>query len=484
LADTTEQPLLVERQGWLRDWAHDERFIGKVTENEQENIVPLGDGIYLLSWDPARGRVKVDIFEPDVYVPVLDQTEPNDFPAKVHLVWTYKQKDAAGKESEFVRRITYELVPIVAGDGFDYGPRPGYLGPTDPWTHSTVISDGVWPMEAFKEFDGIAKGVTWRKVMLDGVEVELNMWPLGLDFLPVVHVPHTLGARTHFGQSPLTRIAQLLDEVAAADTDEALAAAWAARPPMGITGLGLEKPGSAETVDIRPGKGFRLGENGRISTINMAEHLSKLGERIQALLKRASVNSQVPEGILGRVDASQVPSGLALTLSFTSFEQMIEGARLVRAEKYPLVLKMVQRIAIHHQDPLLGGSKIVYPGELRFGTFMPQDLAGEAVVLKALMEAHLLSQETALRRLQDAGLPIGDIAAEVAAIRRLMGDTADKISTATGLPRLASEFLGYTPEDLQGAPGPVGPPGVQIPPAAVPAPPGGSQGVSGGSGAG
>jgi hypothetical protein len=482
LLDTAEVPALVERQDWLRDWSEADQFIAKVTENEQENVVPLGDGIYVLSWDTAKARPTVDLFEPDSYVPVLDDTNPTEFPRKVHLVWQF-EVETDGKTNKFVRRITYELIPIVAGDGFDYGPRPGYLDPSEPWTDVCVLSDGTWPEEAFRKVNGIDSGVVWRKVMIDGLEVELNLYPLGLDFVPVVHVPHTLNTRSHFGQSPLTRLAQLWDEIASADTDEALAAAWAARPPMGITGLGLRKPGEEELVDIRPGKGFRLGENGKISTVNMAEHLSKLGERIQALLKRASVNAQVPEGILGRVDASQVPSGLALTLSFTSFEQMIQGARLVRAGKYSLLLRMVQRIAIHNGDESLTGSKVVFPAEVRFGTFMPQDLAGEAAVLSQLMTANLLSQETGVRRLQEAGLENGDLAAEVNAIRQLMGETADRIATATGIPRLASEFLGYTADDLQDGPGPVPAPGVQIPPAAVPAAPGGSQGVSGAPGA-
>jgi hypothetical protein len=190
------------------------------------------------------------------------------------------------------------------------------------------MTDGTVPLDAFEEVDGVAKGFQFRKLRIsDTEEVELNQYPLGLDFIPVVHVPHTLNARTHFGKSPLTTLAQLFDELAAADTDEALAAGWAARPPMGISGLGLPPTGQADTVAIRPGKGYRLADGGRVTAIDMAGHLQGLGERIHALLKRLSVNARVPEGILGRVDASEVPSGLALTLSFTSFEQLVEGDR-------------------------------------------------------------------------------------------------------------------------------------------------------------
>lgn len=475
LEQLATRPKLEERQEWLRAWADKDRFLAKVTENEIRNIVPLGDGVYVFSWDPARKRPRTEIYEPDVYAPVLDDAAQQDYPTKVHLVWITIKVGADGKDEEWVRRITYELLPLAELEGFDVGQAPKYLVEGEEWTHVCVYSDGEWPLKGFLEvgLNGEPQGGVWRKMILPGTEeeVELNQWPTGLDFLPVLHVPHTLSTSTHFGQSPLTPIAQLLDEIAAADTDEALAAEHAARPAVGISGLGPPKVGEPDRVDVRPGKGFRLSDQGRVTVIEMAQNLEKLGQRIQALLKRLSVNAQVPEGILGRVDASEVPSGLALTLSFTAYQQMIEGARLARAEKYPLALKMVQRIAIQNDDETLNGSVEVFPAEVQFGAFMPQDLAGIADILIKLFGAHLVGMETALIRLQEAGLPIEDIGLEIASIRSMMAEVAEQIFAATGLTRLAGEFLGYSSEDLDGpAAGSVAPPSTEIPAGGIPGP--------------
>jgi hypothetical protein len=484
LEQLAERPKLETRQDWLRDWADRDRFLAKVTENEIRNIVPLGDGVYVFSWDPGRGRVKTEIYEPDVYAPVLDAAQ-QDFPTKVHLVWITIKRAASGKDEEWVRRITWELIEIASLDGggadFDLGPEPKYLAEGETRTHVCVQSDGEWPLKAFQEMGvgGEPAGGVWRKVRLPGSdeEIEVRNLPTGLDFLPVLHVPHTLSTSTHFGQSPLTPLAQLLDEIAAADTDEAMAAEWAARPPLGVSGLGPPKLGEPDQVDIRPGKGFRLSDQGRVTVVEMAANLEKLGQRIQALLKRLSVNGSVPEGILGRVDASEVPSGLALTLSFTAFQQMIKGARLARSEKYPLALKMVQRIAIQNDDPTLEGSTEVFPAEIRFGSFMPQDLAGVASVVASLFQAHLVSLETALAALQEAGLPVEDFGLEIASIKAMMGELAEQIFASTGRADLAGQWLGYTAEDLAGpATGSIAPPATGIPP-------GGETGLPGAPGA-
>jgi hypothetical protein len=441
LEDIKVIPELRERQDWLRNWATSDGFIGKVTENERENICVLGSGVYAVLWDTDQARPKTEIFEPDVYFPVLDDAEPSVFPARVHLVW-HRTELVNGKDEDFVRRITYELLRVEDLEGFNVGPRPGYLADTDPWTHICVQSDGMWPIDAFEELDGINKGVTWRKVMIDGAEVELNQWPTGLDFIPLVHVPHTLASATHFGRSPIPAIAQLLDELAATDTDESLASRWAARPPMAIEGLVVD--GEDATVDVSPGKGF----TGKVTVINMAENLEKIGARIAALLKRVSVNIQVPEGLVGRLDATDVPSGAALSLSFTAYEQTTEASRLARVDKYPLLMKMVQRIAIHNQAESLNGSTVVYPAEVRFGAFMPQDLAGVAATIVGLLNAWAVSQETALVMLQDAGVPTEDLQAELASIRAVMTEHADQLTAATEDPRYAIEFLGRDPDEF------------------------------------
>jgi hypothetical protein len=449
--DLAELPKLRGREDWLQDWAEAEKFLTKLHELERECIVPLGSGVMVFGWDHAKKRVGCEIFEPDAYFPILSDRSPGEFPRRVHLSWPYKELNAAGEEEDWVRRITYELVPVVPVEGqddpapgVDRGQIPAYVQDSAQWVDSCLITDATYPADAFEQVDGLNDRAVYSMapIVAGGPLVPLQQVAIGLDFIPVVHWPNTPSLLTHYGRSFLAGLFQLLDEIASTDMDEALASRWAGRPPIVAKGM---EPGKTE-LDLTPGSALRAGPGGGIETIEMAPNLTALGERIDRLLKRLSVNGSVPEGLIGRVDAAEVPSGLALALSFTAFEQMIGSGREARALPGQLALKFVQRIAIVNQDETIdtADSPDALPAELRFGAFMPQDLAGGAAVLKLLRDAGLISQETGIRMAQDRGAPVTDVAGEVLAIRSEMGEEALRIADATGDPKYAARFLGLS----------------------------------------
>lgn len=468
-ADLARIPLLEQRHDWLQDWAVDDDYLAKLVEMESENTVALGSGVIVHRWDRKLGRVVTETYDPDAYFPVLDDSIQSQYPNRVHLAWIFTEVDESGNEVEYVRRITYELVPLDPADpdyeALDFGAPPRYLTEGQIQTQACLYSNGVWLLADFERLADIQQGATWEVVeTADGQLVDADRVPLNIDFIPVVHVPNTLNSSGHFGRPLLVRLCQLLDEIAGTDTDEALASRWAAQPPVALSGL---EPG-ATTIDMTPGQGVKLGEGGRISTINMAENLSQIGDRQDRNLKRLSVNGQVPEGLLGRVDASEVPSGLALTLSFTSFEQLIKKMRMARGRKFPLSLKFVQRLAIQNDDPTLEGSTEVHSAELRFGTFMPQDLLTIAQIIAMLYQADMISQETGLAMAQEGGVPSTDLGDELASIRATQAEKADLIAEALGDSRWAAEFLGVTDYEAPGGVDTEGgavipPPGANVP---------------------
>lgn len=433
-------PNLLTRQRWLLDWAEKERLIGSLQENEVENIVGLGDGVVVLGWDAKAGRVSTEIVDPDAYMPQLGGAKISEFPDVVHLVFPYT--DTEGEEDvEMVRRVTYELVPIEEVDPSEYTPA-AYLAPDRVQSHVLLHTDATWLAEDFETVNEpggtpqFYEPVSVQTAEEGGEILVLNRYGHdGLDFIPVVHIPNTQSTKHHFGRSLITRLAQLLDEIHASDTDESLSSRWAARPPVVIDGLAA----GTDTIDLSPGMGIK---GSKADTIDMAPNLVAIGERVVALQKRLSVNSQVPDGLRGRVDASQVPSGLALTLSFTPFVQLIGRLREARSAKYPLLLKFVQRIAIQHAEESGIDSDVVHEAEIRYGAFMPQDLLGITEVTARLYMAKMISLETALVELQAAGLDIGDLSAEIAKIRATDGETALAIAEATGLDQAAIDHLG------------------------------------------
>ena len=445
-ADVEDRPGIESRQDYLEKWAEKERLVARIKQLERRFVVPLGDGVIEVLWDEEHLRPTMELHSPAAYEPVLDDSVPGEYPRKVHLHWIYEEVDEEGEVVEYVRRITYELVPVEGDDAEPElaGSRPPYLGEGDQWLWSCVYSNGSWLAEDFDDLyaDPPPPGVIWTKVTDPGggeEPVDANRVPLGIDFIPVVQVPNTDNDDDHFGDPLLAIVAQLLDEIAATDRDDSLASRRAADPPFVVSGL---EPGT-DSISLGPGSGVKAGDGGGLDFLDVASGAEKVAARVQALLRRLSVNLGVPEGLVGRVDASDVPSGIAFTLSFTAFEQLVEDLRLVREQKYRLLLKMVQRMAIVHGDETLENPDKVYPAGIRFGSFMPQDLMGAAQIVQILVEAKMISQETGIAWLNSLGLPSEDRSTELESIRHsLMSEDGKRIAEALG-PEAAARFMNF-----------------------------------------
>lgn len=513
-ADIAAQPALIERQTWLRDWADDEQLNAKLVEGERDTI-GLGDGVYVLAWSTGKQRPVLDIYDPGFYFPVIDDRS-RDFPTKVHLAWEYI--DPAGQR--FVRRLTWELAPIGATpDG------------TPPAPIVDVPSETTWPDGATTRVDTQGRFVrrypwnvddrgqpvdstvtcyftdaTWKFGDLDGRHVDdfdetratfapnedgtpSRRLDLRIDFLPVLHVPNTPAHREHFGKSTLSMIAQILDDVAASDTDIQAASALAAGPIVGLSGSAtLAKPtmitdgtgrqiATPATLDVRPGAVWQLGENGKLDIPDLSKGLSTLVDTNKYLREHLNVNSRVPGELTGRVSLSQAASGVSIALRFGPFNQLVGMLRLTREPKGKLLLKMVQR---------LGQAGGVLPAganpdaRLEFGSFLPSDRNQMVTEVTGLLGAHAISLQTAVQLLVAGGLSIEDARHEVDRIRADNPEDAVRVADATGSEVLAAQWLGMelpdsgvTPPHKPGgppAPSPAGDrPGVD--PNAPPVPP-------------
>ncbi len=119
-----------------------------------------------------------------------------------------------------------------------------------------------------------------------------------------------------------------------------------------------------------------------------------------------------PRCQLGTVDPSDVPSGYALQLSLGPLDSLVDAMRLARAHKYSLLLKMVQRI---HQAGHAHGwpQGECLPARLVFGPHTPTDRTAILDEVVKGVGAGVLSLETGIRMLQDAGYPIEDAREEV-----------------------------------------------------------------------
>ncbi|MEU3783443.1 hypothetical protein [Streptomyces sp900129855] len=403
------------REVLLREWAQSEHLWMRM-QHAERNAVLLGDTVYLLAWSRAKQRPVLKTIDPGFYFPVLPDgaLDADDYPQRVHLAWEVPEDPATGRKGT-LRRVTYELGPIGDEDGTA---TRRYAWSQQPSTVTCYLTDAEWDLDEVDR-TGDVDTLSLRRARFRGNAdgALLNRLDLQLDFIPIVHVPNTINGAEHFGQSSLLSAAQLLDDLGAADTDSQRAAATTGSPIIGLSGARLpvdRKTGQPLPVRVEPGMVWPLGESGQLSTVDTSAQLGEMRAYVEVLRDRLSVTTRLPGSVLGTVDPSQVPSGYAMQLSFGPLDAMVRSMRLARAAKYPLLLKMVQRL-YQAGGALPAGDNP--RAEVTFGSYLPSDQAGTLDLVTQGVQAGVLSAETGVRMLADAGFPIEDAAQELARIR-------------------------------------------------------------------
>lgn len=483
------QAVMAERvQKLLRDWATDELLPMRVQQTERKAVL-LGDGVYRLAWDPAKHRVTVRAVDPGFYFPVLEEDDDGEYPTRVHFAWELAEDTRRGLKAR-IRRITYELAPIgaptspsigsdgrpvrvpatvegpegepipVVGPGDNVDPDTGTITRLYPWndTPSPVtcyLTDATWNLDDLKgdyDVDSLPMAKASYAVRSDG-EV-LDRLDLLIDFLPVIHVPNTVpDAEEHWGQSSLAKVLQVFDELAGSDTDSARASATTGLPMLAVSGV----TDARQEMTVGPGAMFKLGDTGKLTAVDTSPALRELREHVHDLADRAATVARLPAVALGTLDPTKAPSGYALEVSLGPLDSLIGSMRLARDHKYALLLKMVQRLHLAGQHPDWAGVT-VQPAKLVFGPYKPTDKAGVLEQVTLGVEKGVLSKETAIRMLIEAGFPIADVEEELKQIDARSFEAARALADALGNVDEVAAFLGRE------APGQPETPPVQLPP--------------------
>jgi len=402
----------------LREWAKDERLPLKLIEGENK-AVGLGDVVYSLGWNTKKKRPRLRVWDPGFYFPVIDDDSGDDFHSRIHLAWELDEDEAI----HTIRRITYELRTV----------EPYRV----PWSDEPVdqecfISDGTWRFATLdRSVDDFKESAGTYMVDEDGLVKDRA---LGIDYIPVVHVPNTPSTMEHFGVSVLSLVLQIIDDLQEADTDKTKASALVSTPFLGVAGARIGNEG----LVFGPGSYIEMAENGKLFPVDLSAGLERLATHIEELQKRLSVNAKLPHAARGRVDSSEIESGLHLLLLFAPMEKIVRAMRLVRGEKYPLLLKFVQRFFMQAGE-LQGPERAA---ELVLGSFMPNDEAASVDLVVKLLQAGAISLETAVKMLIEAGLPIEDAAEEVRKIQERDFEGAADLLAATGNEKDVADYLG------------------------------------------
>ena len=444
----------IEQRNVLKQWMDDESFILKMIECER-HAVKLGDGVYVLGWDEKKQRPRLRVYNPGFYFPVLEEGQEEDFPDKVHIAWEFEEYLDENQSTERcikkVRRKTWELVTLAGGE------TRNYKWNLDPSNQTVLYTDGTWLLQ---DYNGTIQDLDPQNGSYTAYEKDLE-----IDFIPVVHIPCFVSdtGEEHFGKSALAEVLQILDDLVATDTDLQAASSTTGTPPIALSGASAPKNEDGTIASYGPGTVWETGD-GTATVIDTSHSLDALTNYKNDLLSRLAVNSHVPEALLGRIKPNEVPSGISLTLSFAPHSSMIREMRLIRADRYGLLVKFVARFFQQNGDLF-----DIFPGTIHFGSFLPSDRTETQVLVTNLLNAKAISLETAVRMLMNAGYPIEDATDEINAIIENDFDSADKLLTVTGDIQLVRDRLGLPalPEDIINPPAPAPAP---LPPGPVPGP--------------
>ncbi|MEU6925448.1 hypothetical protein [Streptomyces sp. NPDC046631] len=484
-------------QELLRDWAKAELLPMRLQQCERKTVA-LGDGVYRMAWDPAKKRPTLRVTDPGFYFPVIGEDDDGgEYPRRVHFAWELPEDTKRGLKAR-LRRITYELDwirPLTVAGVDETGTRAvRALPPTpepDPDAADTTESAGpaLTPGDTIEPASGvIARQYAWNDEpsyftcyltdatwiigdLKGNIDVDslpdtgatyatrsdgevLDHLDLLIDFIPVVHVPNTVPpAEEHWGQSSLAKALQVFDELAGSDTDSARASATTGLPMLAVSGVADAR----QELAAGPGMVFKLGDAGKLSAVDTSAALAELRNHVADLKDRASNIVRLPAVSLGTLSPSEVPSGFAMQVSLGPLDSLIGSMRLAREHKERLLLKFVQRLYLAGQHPDWVG---VSPqeAELVRGPYTPTDKAAVLDQVASGVPQGVISLETGVRMLADAGFPIDDIEKEIELIQSRSFEQARFLADALGNPDEVASYLGREAPDEPVAPA------VQLPP--------------------
>lgn len=422
-------------QTWVIAWAKKQRFNMKLVDCER-NAVGIGDGVYTLGYNPETKSIRLRVFDPGFYFPVLTDEDDDEFPQTVHFAWeiydTSDEELPPPERKRKIRRITYERVKLDKPVQRDYGTLENY---------TILMSDGTWEIGDAPALEDLTlEGATWATWVdpKTGQDMEFQDVDLNIGFMPVVHIPNTIAGHDHFGQPIIAHVLQLLEDISLNDTDIQAASTTTGKPPVALVGgrLGVLDP------TYKAGEVWQLEPGGSLSILDTSKSLDALLKHNESLLARLSVNTRIPAIALGRAKIEKEIAGISLRIALGPLISLVREMRQVRDEKYDLLFYIMWRMA--KQYGVEGVPASFVPTHLRLGGFLPTDLDAVVKQVTELMNAKAISVETGCLMLLQAGLPIENVAEEVLRIQSRDFYGANLLLDATGDQAGVYTYLGRT----------------------------------------
>jgi len=345
-----------EVEKFYSQWAEDELFFAKLVANEYK-ASNIGDEVFKLEYSEKLGRTRVSTVDPGFWFP-FNLGERNE---RHVFAWEEERNGETQIYKEEYRK------------GSD---RPG-----GSKSENVFVDAGYYQKSAGKDISSAdLKFVEYAK---DENGRDINARDLGVQFFPIIYIPNIYREGSDFGESDLTGIIRIIDELTNTYTDESKNARF-----MGLHQLWAD----AETFDMLPvdangKKILKLGANsiipGQAGIVDNSALNKSLMEYENSLLEKAYKNSNLGQLGSGKGQTSSADRTTDIVeMKGSILERFIKVKRLTRIPKYNKLLKYVAGFEMVKGSPEnkklfrkgrsqeVDKSKI---GKIQFGNILPVD---------------------------------------------------------------------------------------------------------------
>lgn len=421
----------------LERWGNRERWSSKLYQAETD-AATVGDSVYELRPDGTRLRLRVH--SPEEFFPVWDSND-GDF-SEAYLAW---EEHNTG---QYLPDTAQDLAAIRTRDGgvvlyrrhyrllsAEDAPSVGILPGARDFV--CVVTAGWYRIEVRS---GEAPGwnaleVLRYETLSDGTEIEDQ--DTGFGEVPLFYVPNRESTRQPWGLPEGDRVLQILLDAAQDHTDLKENTFHNAFPPLYDENATATpaRPGTSLPSNFPAEQTYKPGRiyNGRkLGVVDTSKGNALLLDHERFLIDKALINSRTTLIGAGRLEAGEIPSGVALMIALLPLLAKTLPKRQTRKDKIGMMLKYVLRWYRANGDPTEmfeageftpgddGWPAGVWDGEEAypiFGSIVPVDRKQVSEMVQQLVNAGAISHEVATQMLIDAGFPIDDAAVEVERIR-------------------------------------------------------------------
>lgn len=426
-----DNPGAKARQALLDQWAERERWASKIFRAETD-AAAVGDCVYELR--PAGTRLRLRAHDPESFFPVWENSE-GDF-SEAYLAWEEANngqylptppanlKDLRDRDGEVVLyRRHYRVMTAAAAREKGIQIRGG------PTREEICFVTAAW----YQIEKSGAAATGWNQLKLLGHELtddgrEIIDLDTGFDEVPLFYVPNQEATGQPWGLPEGSLVLQVLLDLRQDHADLKENTYMNAFPVMYDENAGTASAPRAGSPQVKPEEKYKPGRiyNGRkLGIVDTSKGNDLLMKHEEFLVAKAMRNSRTSEILAGLVDAGQVPSGYAMMIAMIPTLAKTVAKRTTRRDKLAMLLKHVLRWHRDWADPAAYGlaewaagtfeDTSAYPA---FGSVVPIDRQQLSEIVRNLMMAGAISEETAVAMLLAGGFPIDDASAEVERLKQ------------------------------------------------------------------